>query len=171
MSRDDSQMAPGQHATADQAAASRRAVANRANARLSTGPRTAQGKAASAANATRHGLAAAPRADPARQRRLADLAHALAGPAPSVLVLEHAFAAAAAELALRDVEDAERALLAPLVQGGAGGGGQGGALDGEAWAAAAPALGRLTRYQRRAFSAQRKAFRALDEALVALDQS
>jgi hypothetical protein len=34
-------------------------TANRANAQLSTGPRTAQGQAASARNATRHGLSAA----------------------------------------------------------------------------------------------------------------
>lgn len=41
-------------------ATARRIAANRANARRSTGPRTAGGKRRSAANATRHGLTSAP---------------------------------------------------------------------------------------------------------------
>ncbi len=58
----------------------RQLAANRANARLSTGPRSAKGKAASSANALRHGLAVPLSADAAFVSLVGALATALAGP-------------------------------------------------------------------------------------------
>lgn len=57
----------------------RRLAANRANARRSTGPRTAAGKARSARNAHKHGLAAAGRASAARLQEAVHLETLRAG--------------------------------------------------------------------------------------------
>jgi hypothetical protein len=57
---------------------SRRTSANRANARRSTGPRTASGRARSARNAFRHGLAVPVMAIPELNREVMALAHRLA---------------------------------------------------------------------------------------------
>ena len=56
----------------------RRARANRANARRSTGPTSAPGKARAAQNARRHGLSQDILADPALAREVEDLAQRLA---------------------------------------------------------------------------------------------
>jgi hypothetical protein len=52
-------------------------AANRRNARHSTGPRTAAGKARAARNARRHGLTVSPVTDPALMREAAALARAI----------------------------------------------------------------------------------------------
>ncbi len=52
-------------------------AANRRNARRSTGPRTATGKARAARNARRHGLTVSPVTDPAFMREAAALARAI----------------------------------------------------------------------------------------------
>jgi hypothetical protein len=57
---------------------SRRILANRANARASTGPKTVLGRARVAQNARRHGLAVAVLADPERAADVEALAHTLA---------------------------------------------------------------------------------------------
>ena len=56
--RNEAMTRPARNAATDTSTASARADANRANAALSTGPRTAAGLAASSANATTHGLTA-----------------------------------------------------------------------------------------------------------------
>jgi len=58
---------------------SRRLIANRANARRSTGPRSAEGKAQSRLNAFKHGLATPPSAIPALAPAIAALTHRLVG--------------------------------------------------------------------------------------------
>jgi hypothetical protein len=57
-------------------------AANRRNARRSTGPRTAAGKARAARNARRHGLTVSPVTDPAFMREAAALARAIMGTDP-----------------------------------------------------------------------------------------
>ena len=54
-------------------------AANRANARLSTGPKTLAGKLKSSRNAYRHGLSAPMQPDPATSARIDAIARALAG--------------------------------------------------------------------------------------------
>ncbi len=68
----------------------RRLAANRRNARASTGPRTAAGKARVARNARRHGLNVAVADDPALSAEAAELARAILDglPSPSPLVGE-----------------------------------------------------------------------------------
>lgn len=61
--------------------------ANRANAKKSTGPRTARGKARVSRNAIRHGLAAPVTRDPAVAHDIEVLSNALAGKAASSLEL------------------------------------------------------------------------------------
>lgn len=58
---------------------SARTLANRRNARKSTGPKSASGKARSSKNALRHGLDSAISGDPAFAPQIEDMARALAG--------------------------------------------------------------------------------------------
>ena len=90
---------------------SRKLNANRINARASTGPKSAQGKARSAANARRHGLTVPIQGD----RDLADRAQALvrlfAGDAPSLEVLKLATTAADAQIHIDRIRQAARDLM------------------------------------------------------------
>jgi hypothetical protein len=58
----------------------RKITANRANARASTGPHTANGRARAARNAFRHGLSLPVHADPAWSQEVEVLAREIAGP-------------------------------------------------------------------------------------------
>jgi hypothetical protein len=60
-------------------ATERQIRANRANARLSTGPKTLAGKQKSSRNAYRHGLSGPLRLDPMISAKVQNIAHALAG--------------------------------------------------------------------------------------------
>ena len=60
-------------------ASEKQIAANRANAKRSTGPKTATGKMASSRNAFRHGLSAPLQLDPIMSAKVEALAHALAG--------------------------------------------------------------------------------------------
>jgi hypothetical protein len=60
-------------------ASEKQIAANRANAKRSTGPKTAAGKMASSRNAFRHGLSAPLRLDPVMSGKVEAIAHALAG--------------------------------------------------------------------------------------------
>ena len=57
--------------------------ANRANARASTGPRTAEGRNRSARNARRHGLSLPVLTDPVFSQDVAELTREIAGSNPS----------------------------------------------------------------------------------------
>jgi hypothetical protein len=90
-------------------------VANRRNARKSTGPRSTAGKARASHNSLRHGLAIAISADPAFAGEIASLAALIAGEAKGdPLVLACARDVAEAELALVRVRLARARLLDPV---------------------------------------------------------
>jgi hypothetical protein len=93
---------------------SRQREANRLNARRSTGPRTAAGKAASRMNARWHGLARPLRWEPGIDEEIERLAIAIAGARSDLMDLARPIAEA--ELELRRVRQARilHAKLAPL---------------------------------------------------------
>jgi hypothetical protein len=85
--------------------------ANRANARASTGPKTAQGRARTARNALRHGLSVSVSSDPVFSEEVDALAREIAGPDAKAEVLELARRVAEAEIDLRRVRYARHQLL------------------------------------------------------------
>jgi hypothetical protein len=89
----------------------RRVAANRRNARRSTGPRTASGKATAARNALRHGLSVAVFADPALAKDIAGLAERLAHGSGDLEMRELAVRVAAAQVDVGRVRDARNALF------------------------------------------------------------
>jgi hypothetical protein len=92
-------------------ATERQIAANRRNARKSTGPRGSAAKKRTSRNAYRHGLTLSPIANPALAKRLDRLARLIAGNSRDSIILEHARAAAHAELDLARVRQAKVALM------------------------------------------------------------
>ena len=90
----------------------RSAVANRRNARRSTGPRTASGKRTAARNALRHGLSLPVFADPALAREIAELAERLADGCAVPQPRELAIRVAAAQVDVKRVRHARNGLIA-----------------------------------------------------------
>jgi hypothetical protein len=88
----------------------RQIEANRRNARLSTGPKTAAGKACVARNARRHGLNVSARGDPQHARAIAALAWSIAGPDAGVERRSRAERAAAAHVEVMRVRRAREDL-------------------------------------------------------------
>ena len=91
--------------------------ANRANARVGTGPRTRQGKIRSAQNARRHGLSVSVLIDPLLSEDAKNLAHALAGEGASAAVLELARRAAEAQIDLVRIRKARHDLFVRNLEG------------------------------------------------------
>jgi len=89
----------------------RRIKANRANARASTGPKTAQGRARAVRNALRHGLSLPIYSDPALSEEVDTLAREIAGIDPNAEVQEHARRVAEAQIDLHRVRNARHQLL------------------------------------------------------------
>jgi hypothetical protein len=80
--------------------------ANRANARASTGPKTAGGRKRSARNACRHGLTLPVLADPILSQEVAELTREIAGSNPSRELYELARRMAEAQIDLRRIRHA-----------------------------------------------------------------
>ena len=92
-------------------ATERQIVANRRNARNSTGPHSSAAKRRTSQNAYRHGLAASHQPSPATASQLDQLARQIAGDSDSVIVLELARSAAQAEFDLARVRQSKVALI------------------------------------------------------------
>jgi hypothetical protein len=89
----------------------RKIRASRANARASTGPKTAQGRARAARNALRHGLSLPVYSNPALSEEVVTLACEIAGPAANAEIQELARRVAEAQIDLRRVRNARHQLL------------------------------------------------------------
>ena len=89
----------------------RKAKANRANARVSTGPNTFHGRARSARNAFRHGLSLPVQFDQALGEEVQALARHIAGPNAGAQIQMLACRVAEAEVDLRRVRLARQQLL------------------------------------------------------------
>ena len=90
--------------------------ANRANARASTGPRTAEGGNRAARNARRHGLSLPVLADPVLSQDVAELTRKIAGSTPSRELYELARRFAEAQIDVRRVRHARYDLLSSAVK-------------------------------------------------------
>ena len=147
----------------------RKRFANRANARKSTGPKTAAGKARVSRNALRHGFAREGWAehgsqDVAGAPEVAALARAIAGGQASAARIERAFAVAAAQHDLIMVRHAKRELAA---LGGCGRAASdratsAGQVRAVIYGALLPQIARLDRYERRVLARRRRAVAAFD---------
>jgi hypothetical protein len=89
----------------------RKIKANRANARVSTGPNTLDGRARSARNAFRHGLSLPNQSDQALSEEVQALARQIAAPSASAQIQMLASRVAEAEVDLRRVRLARHQLL------------------------------------------------------------
>ena len=90
----------------------RKIQANRANARASTGPRTAPGRARAARNARRHGLSLSVFADPVLSEQVEALAREIAGESTSDGIYELARRVAEPQIDLQRVRYARHQFLA-----------------------------------------------------------
>ena len=86
--------------------------ANRANAKASTGPKTARGKTRAAQNALRHGLSSPILEGQALSVEAESLAREFAGEGATPEILEHARRVAAAQIDLVRIRQARHDLLA-----------------------------------------------------------
>ena len=136
----------------------RQILANRRNAALSSGPKTAVGKARSKLNARRHGLAAQP--DPFIRQEIETLAKALVNEFGTASISD-AQDAARAHVEMLRVREARMKILdrirASTARTSNSLDAEDNAVDGLA------ALDKLERYERRARSKRNKAFRALQK--------
>jgi hypothetical protein len=89
----------------------RKIRANRANARVSTGPKTAQGRSHTARNALRHALSLPVYSDPALSEEVEALARKIVGTDANAEKRELACRIAEAQIDLRRVRDARHRLL------------------------------------------------------------
>ena len=142
----------------------RQISANRANARASTGPKTARGRAVSARNALRHGLNVPIHSDPALSEQVEALACELAGPGPNAEVQELARRVAEAQIDLRRVQHASHNLLSRALRNPCDDSQKDELKRALMLSDNAPQLLAMDHYAQRAFSRRKFAVRALDAA-------
>jgi hypothetical protein len=92
-------------------ATERQIAANQRNARQSTGPRSGPGKRRSSRNAYRHGLSASINSSSGSAKQLNKLARKIAGRTDDPILIDHARAAAQAEVDLAHVRRVKVALI------------------------------------------------------------
>jgi hypothetical protein len=135
----------------DSMTSERKIAANRKNAKKSTGPRSAAGRATSRHNARRHGLATGIGSDPALRDDIEILAKLLAGGRENIG--EFAREAAEAHLDLARIRRIRAGLFARMRFFDA--------ASTEDLMALAEQFARLERYERRAFSRRKRALRLI----------
>jgi len=123
----------------------RKRAANARNARRSTGPRTAAGKARAASNSRRHGLTLSLSEAPSWWPMLGALAEAMAGPRADQRQRERAMRVAYAHVEVLRIRKAKCDILANGVS-----------------PATVDRIASLMRYERRAFARRKRAMRAFD---------
>ena len=96
----------------------RKIRANQANARASTGPKTAQGRTRAARNALRHGLSLPVVSDPTFAEEIEGLAREIAGPDANAEIQELARWVAEAQIDLRRIRYARHQLLSHALNDG-----------------------------------------------------
>jgi hypothetical protein len=153
---------------------SARARANRRNARLSTGPKTSAGKARSAQNALKHGLAIPISASTVSLERAAELTSAIAGENATTERLEAAREVAEAQANLERARIAHETVIARDIVSTVVDHENRGSLPREIGFPVSDASGgrsfgellselkRLSRYERRALSQRKKAMRRFE---------
>jgi hypothetical protein len=143
----------------------RKVFTNDRNAKRSTGPRSAKGKARSKMNALRHGLAVSVASLPESRPEIELLARAIAGEHNLDPVRWHfALIAAEAEMELRRVRDARCSMLAAMGETASDSGSviEGNAdVPSERLSRSLSDLFRLERYERRAMSRRNRALAVL----------
>jgi hypothetical protein len=133
-------------------ASDRQIVANRRNAKKSTGPRSEAARGRLRLNALRHGLAIPVSTDPAIRENIAKLAEVLSLSAGEPIVSENARDAAAAELDLLRIRKFRAVQFETYLANGA---------TPDSLVELNDNLARFERYERRAFSRRKRALRAL----------